>query len=108
MVYVVDIDGTICESAGGDYSTSIPIESRIQKVNKLYEDGHTIVMLTARGMGRSNGDQKVAEKLMRDVTEKQLKSWGLKYHSLYFGKPSADFYIDDKAKTDKDFFDDQR
>ena len=108
MVYVVDIDGTICESTGGDYSTCVPIESRIQKINKLYDDGHTIVMLTARGMGRSNGDQKIAENLMRDVTEKQLRSWGLKYHSLYFGKPSGDFYIDDKAKTDKDFFNDPR
>ena len=30
-------------------------------------------------------------------TYKQLKNWGLKFDELYFGKPSADFYIDDKS-----------
>ena len=31
-----------------------------------------------------------------EMTKKQLDSWGLKYHELHFGKPAADFYIDDK------------
>ena len=32
-----------------------------------------------------------------ELTQSQLKKWGLKYHELHFGKPDADFYIDDKA-----------
>ena len=31
------------------------------------------------------------------LSKKQLKKWGLKYHVLYFGKPSYDLFVDDKA-----------
>ena len=52
--YVIDIDGTICtkncELKGSDYSDSKPIYSRIDKINKLYDEGHKIIYLTARGM----------------------------------------------------------
>jgi hypothetical protein len=33
----------------------------------------------------------------RPVTEKQFERWGVLYHKLVFGKPSADVYIDDRA-----------
>ena len=32
----------------------------------------------------------------REVTEKQLSDWGLSYHELHFGKPNADYYVDDR------------
>ena len=32
----------------------------------------------------------------KDITEKQLKSWGAKYHELKMGKPAYDLFIDDK------------
>ena len=25
-----------------------------------------------------------------------MKRWGVKYHELKFGKPNADYYVDDK------------
>ena len=57
MKYVVDIDGTICDKPecreDCDYDTSIPKPDRIAKINKLYDEGHQIIYLTARGMGRS-------------------------------------------------------
>ena len=31
------------------------------------------------------------------MTVSQLKSWKVKYHSLFFGKPSFDIFIDDKS-----------
>lgn len=31
------------------------------------------------------------------MTKKQLDDWGLKYNQLFFGKPSANYYIDDKS-----------
>ncbi len=31
-----------------------------------------------------------------------------KYHELIFGKPHADYFIDDKAWPDKVFFNDKR
>ena len=39
-----------------------------------------------------------------DITKKQLDSWGAKYNELILGKPSADFYIDDKNISLIDFF----
>ena len=53
MTYVFDIDGTICTKVtDGDYSKAEPIQDRIDLVNNLYDEGHTIVFQTARGMGR--------------------------------------------------------
>ena len=31
------------------------------------------------------------------LTLRQLKKWNVKYHKIYFGKPSYDLFIDDKA-----------
>jgi hypothetical protein len=33
----------------------------------------------------------------QELTEKQLEEWGLNYTKLIFGKPHADFFVDDKA-----------
>jgi len=89
MKYVVDIDGTIC-SQEKDYSKAQPFLDRIEKINSLYDNGHYIVYFTARGTETGIG--------WREVTEKQFKEWNVKYHELIFGKPSADYYIDDRME----------
>ena len=104
MRYVFDIDGTVCTQSSGDYTTAEPRHNRIQKINKLYDDGHTIIMLTARGMGRSKNNFTQANNLFFDFTKRQLDDWGIKYHALFLGKPAGDFYIDDKAISDEEFF----
>ena len=43
MEIFVDIDNTICYSKGTDYPSSEPITENIEKVNKLYDEGNTIV-----------------------------------------------------------------
>ena len=102
--YVFDIDGTICKTDGSDYENSAPMNERIQKVNTLYDEGHTIIFLTARGMGRTNNDPLLAHRLLHKFTEDQLNEWGVKFHKLFLGKPASDLYIDDKGISDKDFF----
>ena len=104
MTYVFDIDGTICSFTDGDYSKASPLKNRIAKINSLYEKGNTIIFFTARGMGRTNNDRFLAHELFYDLTSKQLESWGVKYNQLFLGKPSGDFYIDDKGIKDEDFF----
>ena len=54
MRYTVDIDGTICFPGQGEhrYTHATPMWDRIQTINKLYDEGHIITYLTARGMGR--------------------------------------------------------
>ena len=107
MRYVVDIDGTICYPGPDDekrYTHATPRWDRIQVINKLYDEGHTIVYLTARGMGRFKNDRKKAYKEFFQFTSDQLDSWGCNYHDLFLGKPAADYYIDDKGINDGDFF----
>ena len=33
----------------------------------------------------------------RPTTERPMREWGVRYHVLVLGKPSADVYVDDKA-----------
>ena len=107
MKYVFDIDGTICTKSSPDYTQAKPLIKRINKINRLYDKGHTIIFLTARGMGRHENDATAATIEFYELTKKQLRSWGVKYHELFLGKPSGDFYIDDKGIKDEDFFTDE-
>lgn len=96
-VYVFDLDGTLCRTKDGNYTISVPYRKRIKAVNKLFDDGHTIIVDTARG-SESGID-------WLNFTGRQLEKWGLKFHTLYAGrKPYGHFYVDDKAITDKEFF----
>lgn len=110
MKYIIDIDGTICDKpvdrSDGDYETSIPKLSRIDKINKLYDEGHQIIYLTARGMGRYDDNADLAKRMFYELTTNQLNEWGCKYHKLMLGKPSGDYYIDDKGTNANDFFGD--
>jgi len=45
-----------------------------------------------------------AEAALFELTEKQLKDWGCKYHELIMGKPHADYFIDDKGINSDEFF----
>ena len=103
-VYVFDIDGTICTNTNSEYEKATPIRSRIKKVNDLYDEGHSIIFQTARGMGRSGNSQAYAKTAFYEFTKNQLDSWGVKHHALFLGKPAADYYIDDKGIKDGDFF----
>ena len=104
--YVFDIDGTICKkNPEDDYEKSKPIKDRIDYVNSLYMKGNTIIFNTARGMGRNKNRIGDSIKEFHDLTVKQLKTWNVKYHALFMGKPSGDIYIDDKGVRDEDFFD---
>jgi hypothetical protein len=101
---VIELDCTLCSNTNGFYEEALPFVDRIQVVNKLYGKSHQIIIYTARGMGRFNNDAIKAKLEFEELTINQLKLWGVKYNSLYLGKPSGDFYIDDKAVTDSSFF----
>jgi len=67
MRYVIDIDNTICTpTVGRDYHKAQPWKDRIDKVNKLYDEGHEVVYFTARGMGRFAGDPNAADYFIDD------------------------------------------
>jgi len=96
MRYCFDIDGTLChtpnnENGKPDYENAKPFSFMVEQVNRLYDEGHYIIMQTARGKG-SGLDH-------TELTKRQLDNWGYKYHELFpmFCKPTADIFIDDKG-----------
>ena len=111
MIYCFDLDGTLCtqvdpdnhgvySTIGETYEAAQPLESRIARVNQLYDEGHHILIDTARA---KSYPEKCEE--WRAMTERQLEEWGVKYHELRVGvKFGADIYIDDRGINDKDFF----
>jgi hypothetical protein len=96
VVYCFDIDGTICIDSCGDYANAVPLQDRLNVVNKLYDEGHRILFFTARGA--TTGID------WRSFTLMQLKRWGVKFHELHMGKPHYDFIIDDKGVSPQEFF----
>jgi len=103
MKYVVDIDGTICTNTFGAYEKAEPFVERIKIINDLHDQGHEIWYFTARGMSKNPPPSKACAEWY-SFTKKQLDQWGCKYDHLYMGKPSADYYIDDKAIQSDYFF----
>tara|TARA_B100001123_G_C14485465_1_gene700124 strand:- start:220 stop:513 length:294 start_codon:yes stop_codon:yes gene_type:complete len=96
MKIYIDIDETICISPKNrDYNDAVPLTENIEKANKLYDQGNTIVYWTARGTATGID--------WREVTEKQFKTWGVKFHELKFGKPVYDLFIDDKNMNSDDW-----
>tara|TARA_R110000851_G_scaffold6661_3_gene26679 strand:+ start:875 stop:1180 length:306 start_codon:yes stop_codon:yes gene_type:complete len=100
MIIYVDIDETICFYEGArHYPDAIPNFKRIAKINKLYDEGNTIVYYTARGSQTGISWHK--------VTKDQLKSWGCKHHGVSVAqKPHYDLLICDKAINSEVFFND--
>jgi len=89
-IIYVDIDGTIC-TISKPYSDAKPIPEHIEKINKLYDEGHQIIYYTARGA--------VTKVDYSELTKKQLDDWGCKYHMLRMNhKPHYDLFICDKSK----------
>lgn len=97
MIIFVDIDETICYYEGErDYNLAKPYYERIEKINKLYKEGNTIVYWTARGS--------VTQINWFQITYNQLVEWKCKFHELRMGKPAYDLFIDDKNINSDDYF----
>jgi uncharacterized HAD superfamily protein len=78
-VYLVDIDGTICDDIKNEdshlYPTAKPIDGSKDVINNLYDEGNKIVFFTAR------------ERKDREVTIDWLNKHGFKFHDLITDKP---------------------
>ena len=98
-----DIDDTICKNGpsieGQDnhpYKIKVPITGRIEKMNQLYDEGHSIIYWTSRG-SESGKD-------WTPYTREQLDNWGVKYSAIICGKPLFDIFIDDKVHNSETYF----
>jgi len=96
MILCFDLDNVICETNNVKYKDAKPILKTIKIINKAYNSKFEILIFTGRFYGKCNGNLKEILKMDKGLTKKQLKKWRVKYHSLIFGKPVFDVYVDDK------------
>jgi len=94
-----DLDNTLVTypEVPNDYSTVKPIEPMIKLLRKMHEEGHTIIIHTARRMKTHNNNLGAVIKDIGKVTFDTLEKFNIPYDELLFGKPIADMYIDDRA-----------
>ena len=96
LIFCFDIDNILCISPNNNYKKSKPIKKNIRLVNYLINNGHFVKLFTSRYMGRNKDNIKKAKAQGYKKTYLQLKNWGLKFNELRFGKPSYDYFLDDK------------
>ena len=94
-----DLDNTLVTYPDviGDYSSVRPISRNIEFLKLLHRLGHHIIIYTARRMRTHKGNVGAIVADIGEVTIKTLKRFSIPYDELYFGKPYANFYIDDLA-----------
>jgi len=100
---VCDVDHTILFTKDRDYENSIPNKPVCDKLREAYESGWEIILFTARGMGRSNGDiESVREEVTREI-KSFCSRFDVPYSQIILGKPWAAMYIDDKGLRPDEF-----
>jgi capsule biosynthesis phosphatase len=97
--FCFDLDGTLVSypKINGDYSSVEPIEKNINVLRYLKNFGHTIIIYTARRMKSCNGNIGKVVASIGKTTFETLEKFNIPYDEIYFGKPIADYYIDDLA-----------
>lgn len=86
MQIIIDLDGTICtEEKTFSRSMAIPLPGAAETINKLFSEGHIIIIYSARSW------------LEYEMTVEWLKKYNIFYHQLILGKPIGDVWIDDRA-----------
>ena len=94
-----DLDGTLVTNPQieKEYSTVLPITKNIEYLKYLKSLDHYIIIYTARRMRTHNSNTGKVIKDIGQITLDTLDKFGIPYDEIYFGKPWADYYIDDKA-----------
>ncbi|WP_421945854.1 hypothetical protein [Pedobacter sp.] len=86
MQLIIDLDGTICtEERTYSRAMAKPLPNAVDSINKLYEEGNTIIIYSARTW------------MEYEMTIDWLTKNDVKFHQLILGKPIGDVWIDDRA-----------
>ena len=94
-----DLDNTLVTfpRVAGDYTSVRPIHNNIALLRYLKKIGNTIIIYTARRMKTHGGNLGKINSDIGKITFDTLDEFSIPYDEIYFGKPHADFYIDDLA-----------
>lgn len=94
MKIVIDIDGTICtEEKTFERCLAVPLPGAVESIQKLYDNGHMIILYTARGWSEY------------EMTVNWLQTNKVPFDQLLMGKPIADVWIDDRTEKFTDWND---
>lgn len=99
MRICIDLDGVIADfkKEGETYADVAPIEGALEKVRALKENGHYIIIFTARHMKTCEANIGKVNARIGKQTLDWLDRHEVEYDEIFFGKPWADIYIDDNA-----------
>ena len=94
-----DLDNTLVThpTISGDYTSVLPIQRNIDFLKLLHTLGNAIIIYTARRMKTHKGNVGAIVADVGKITLDTLDKFDIPYDEIYFGKPYADFYIDDLA-----------
>lgn len=94
-----DLDNTLIThpTISGDYTSVLPIQRNIDFLKFLKQLGHTVIIYTARRMKTHKGNVGAIIADIGKITLNTLDKFSIPYDEIHFGKPYAQFYIDDLA-----------
>jgi capsule biosynthesis phosphatase len=95
----IDLDGTICplKEPHQSYADLEPLPGAVARLAEFRAVGHHIVIITARNMATCESNVGQVLKNIGKLTFDWLEQWNIEYDEIYFGKPNAEVYIDDRA-----------
>ena len=88
--FAFDMDGVIATPPPTTNTAAPPHTNRPSPWESAPRRGQP-VLYTARGSQTGIDWQ--------SLTRQQLDGWGVRYHEVRFGKPAADYYIDDRMMS---------
>lgn len=99
MRICIDIDGTICQLRKPEqsYTELQPVVGAADKIRSLRSQGNYIIFCTARHMKTCNSNIGMVMALEGQNLIQWLEKHNFEYDELWFGKPYAHVYVDDKA-----------
>lgn len=100
-----DLDNTLCELRLPDqvYADVPPKPGASEYLKELKQKGYYIIIHTARHMLSCNSNLGRIIAIQAPIVTDWLLKHDIPYDELLFGKPLADYYVDDKAVTFTDF-----
>lgn len=99
MRIAIDLDGTICpiKQPGQSYADLVPMPGAVRRIRELRVSGHYVIIQTARNMATCQSNLGKVMKNVGQITLEWLDRYGVEYDEIYFGKPNAEIYLDDRA-----------
>lgn len=105
MIFVFDLDNTICERKLGDktYADVEPYPEALETLRWLKSEGHTIILQTGRHMKTCVGNQGKVLAKQGKILFDWLEKHDIEFDEIWWNKPHADLIVDDAAHKHTDW-----